>query len=209
MRHCRPRIPDLRARMIRRGQSLVEFSLILPILLFLVVGIADFGRVFAAVITMEGTTRDAAEAVANAYLANTPGPLNAPPAPTGDYYSALHVEAARIVCAEAQMLPGVTVDGSGSCSGMPLVQACVHDGADSRCGAEVNGVSIPASCASMQTPPTNLQAGGGRRYVEVRTCYRFDSMLGLPWFDFGTIWVERARIFEIPCYYLIGPATCG
>jgi Flp pilus assembly protein TadG len=46
----------------RRGQSLVEFALVLPMLLVLLLGIADFGRVFNAGITLEAATRDAAEA---------------------------------------------------------------------------------------------------------------------------------------------------
>ena len=45
----------------RRGQSLVEFALVLPMLLVLLLGVADFGRVFAAGITIEAAARNAAE----------------------------------------------------------------------------------------------------------------------------------------------------
>ncbi len=47
-----------------RGQSLVEFALVLPLLLILLLGVADFGRVFAAGITLEAAARNASEVVA-------------------------------------------------------------------------------------------------------------------------------------------------
>ena len=52
---------------------MVEFALVLPIMLMMFIAIADFGRIFAAMITLESATRDAAEAAANQYLANPPG----------------------------------------------------------------------------------------------------------------------------------------
>ena len=56
-----------------RGQSLVEFALVLPMLLVLLLGIADFGRVFPAGITIEAAARNAAEAAAQEYLRIGPG----------------------------------------------------------------------------------------------------------------------------------------
>ena len=41
---------------------MVEFALLLPMLIVLLLGIADFGRVFQAGITTEAAARDAAEA---------------------------------------------------------------------------------------------------------------------------------------------------
>src|SRR2546430_1265652 len=71
------------ARRSTRGQSIVEFALIVPILLMMFIAIADFGRIFAAIITLEASTRNAAEATANQYLAQPPAPnalqLAAPP----------------------------------------------------------------------------------------------------------------------------------
>ena len=48
----------------RRGQSLVEFALILPILLTLTGAAVDVARVYGAWVTLEAATRDAAEQVA-------------------------------------------------------------------------------------------------------------------------------------------------
>ncbi|HEU4863568.1 MAG TPA: TadE/TadG family type IV pilus assembly protein, partial [Candidatus Limnocylindria bacterium] len=52
----------------RRGQTLVEFALTLPMLLVLLLGVADFGRVFASGITTEALARNAAEAASQEYL---------------------------------------------------------------------------------------------------------------------------------------------
>ena len=77
---------------------MVEFALVLPIMLMMFIAIADFGRIFAAMITLESATRDAAEAAANQYLANPPGGGSLTlPAPQVDptYYDALHTRPRR------------------------------------------------------------------------------------------------------------------
>src|SRR5437868_2771020 len=116
--------PDRRWRL--RGQSVVEFALVLPVLLVLAIGVADFGQVFAAGITVEAAARNGAEAAAQEYLHNGPGypqprqqtdPRGAPVLgdsdyngdpctggnvpPTCGYYNALHDLAARTACREA------------------------------------------------------------------------------------------------------------
>ena len=45
-----------------RGQSLVEFALVVPVLLLLLFGIIDFGRVFHASLTIDHAGREAARA---------------------------------------------------------------------------------------------------------------------------------------------------
>lgn len=44
------------------GQSLVEFALIVPILIILLFGIVDFGRIFHAYLTIDHAGREAARA---------------------------------------------------------------------------------------------------------------------------------------------------
>lgn len=46
-----------------KGQSLVEFALVLPLLLLLLFGIVDFGRVFHAYLTIDHVGREVARAV--------------------------------------------------------------------------------------------------------------------------------------------------
>ena len=56
----------MRARWIRKtrknemGQSLVEFALVVPLLLLLVIGIAEFGRAWMAQNVLTGAVREAA-----------------------------------------------------------------------------------------------------------------------------------------------------
>lgn len=45
-----------------KGQSLVEFALVIPILIMLLFGIIDFGRVFHAYLTIDHAGREAARA---------------------------------------------------------------------------------------------------------------------------------------------------
>ena len=185
---------------------MVEFGLVLPIMLVLFIGLADFGRIFATSILIEAAARDAAEIAANDYLATPPGPLNAP-APAGDptFYDALHTRAADAACLELAELPNAT----SGCSTMPYIVACVHDSQDTGCGSEVHGQTIPADCGDMTTPATNSQGGTQARWVEVRICYRFTSLVDAPLISLGTFWLQRTRTFTIPCYFQLGSQECG
>jgi hypothetical protein len=50
-----------RHRWSERGQSIVEFALVLPIIVFLMVAIIDFGRVYATMLSVESAAREAAD----------------------------------------------------------------------------------------------------------------------------------------------------
>jgi hypothetical protein len=51
--HALDRPTSPAADLSTRGQALVEFSLVLPILLLLLLTVGDFGRLFAATITID------------------------------------------------------------------------------------------------------------------------------------------------------------
>src|SRR4051812_44212167 len=161
------RPPARRSR--RRGQSTVEFVLIAPILLLLLVAVADFGRVFASGVAVEAATRNAAEVVAEEYVRNPPGdPAVAPavrlaaPAPASGYqsfYDDLALKAARTVCVELRNLPNTTYNTDGTCSSWPLTRVCVHDqtssNANNHCGEPITpgfDASPPAECTSLPPP---------------------------------------------------------
>lgn len=199
---------------------MLEFALVLPILLMMFIAIADFGRIFAAMITLESATRNAAEAVANAYLANPPGgagTLNLP-APAGDptYYSGIHSVAARVVCNDMRGLPNTNFDaGTAACPDMPLVVVCVHDSQDTSCSslASPGSPTPPAECTGFSPWPANDQGGAAHprpRWVEVRTCYKFTAILNAPLFNLGDFWIQRSNHFTIPCYFAsAAPDECG
>ncbi len=202
------------SRLHQRGQSMAEFVLVLPILLVLFIGIADFGRVFQAGVAVEAATRNAAEAAANEYIANPPGPLDAAaPGTDQSYYDNLHLYAAGVVCADLRSLPNTIYDPGppASCPDMPVVLVCVHNSADGGCAnlASPGSAGIPAGCTDFAASPTNSQAGSPQRWVEVRTCYHFTNIMNLPLFAFGDVYLQRTRSFTIPCYFVRETEECG
>jgi hypothetical protein len=201
---------------------MVEFALVAPILIILFVGIADFGRVFNAGLIVEAAARDAAEHAAQEYLANPPGdPTTTPavrlsvPAPPGDptYYDSLHLDAAKVACIETQQLPNTDYQSlSGTCSNWPAVGVCIHDQAEpaGHCGGQTTGFAwpYPSQCSQLSSPWPD-PPGNGERWVEVRVCYHFTSILNLPLFSLGDFYVERSRVFTIPCYFATGFGPCA
>lgn len=57
LRIARPRLLNRRAM----GQSMVEFALVVPVLLLVVVAIADFGRLYNSMVAVESAAREAAD----------------------------------------------------------------------------------------------------------------------------------------------------
>lgn len=190
-----------------RGQSLVEFALVLPLLLVLLLGLADFGRVFAAGITMEAAARNAAEAAAQEYLQNR---RDSAPASAEDF-DRIHSVGLETLCGEADSLPNQVAAGL-TCS-MPAAAICIHDDAaeltnyGGRCGAGASGA--PAECTALHAPwPATAPATGQLPWVEVRACYQFTTLfnlqdLNMPFgagLSVGTIWLQRDRNFTVADY---------
>lgn len=184
---------------------MVEFALVLPLLLVLLLAVADFGRVFAAGITIEAAARNAAETGAIERLRNRPDP-------PGDIvdYEALHLAVARIACSESRLLPNTTFDETDrSCAGMPVIRACVLDGQDPACGDPIAGfaVNVPAECTHMDDAWSNASGGAAASHaVEVRLCYRFTTLFNLHLslgmgtaINLGDVWIQRERTFVIDC----------
>lgn len=179
----------------------------------LLLGIADFGRVFQAGIAEEAAVRNAAEAAAeqyNQYLqCGTGNPdTECKSLPDPAQYDALHAEALRVACQEAERMPSRVVDGGGNCT-MPITAVCIHDegGGDTNCGDEAAGA--PAECTEMSNPswtaarlsPTEASDPVfGRPYVEVRMCYRFDPLFSFALGSWGSVWLQKANYFVVTNY---------
>lgn len=177
---------------------MVEFALIMPVLLILIVGVADLGRAFAAGIVVEGAARDGAELGARAYLKDNP---TGPP-PPGSYFQSLHGRIARAVCAELKTLPNTTFDSAtATCPGLPLL-ICVHDGVDDACSAQPFGATPPAECTVFNPAPANTRPATGETsaFVEVRVCYPFTMITQVPYFSWGTIFLQQSRSFTVTDY---------
>jgi len=209
-----PTTADLAAGTARRGQTMVEFALLLPMLLVLLLGIADFGRVFQAGIITEAAARNGAEAAAverlRGGLPTTPGD----PA----YYETLHRIASQAACAETRSLPNATyvaddpattsVDEE-ACPTMPVIAVCVQDGHDPNCGGFAPGYTgtPPAECTIFGEPWVDDSGGvTGSHSVEVRLCYHFttlfnlDVSLPLGWgLSLGDVWLQKTRGFVVDC----------
>lgn len=197
----------------KRGQALVEFTLIVPVVLVLLLVVADFARLFATGITVESAARDAAEVAAQEYLRNPPGPLGSPAPSPGNptYYTAIDGYAVDTACNELNSLPNSGyAAATGECADIPTL-VCVHDGADTNCDTIYPGGSAPPQCSSFAAGqlPTNAQSPTEgtetSRYVEVRLCYRFSTLLnvanigGIP-LPFGDYYIERDRVFTVADY---------
>lgn len=214
-RRSQPSTSRLRAprfACLDQGQALAEFTLVVPILLILLLTVGDFGRFFAAGITVESIARTAAEFAAREYVREEMAEGSVPLSAAG--YARVHAYAWETVCEEAAHLPGVQLGGPGTeCSGIPTV-VCVHDLGDPDCANSYNdSAGLPPECTSLAigSRPTNAIGGGSEasRFVEVRVCYPFSTLL--PMDDIssiggplaplsGVFHIERARAFTVVDY---------
>ena len=110
MRVRRPRLRHGRKR--TRGQSLVEFSLVLPVMLLLVLFGVDFGRVFLGWVQLNNVVRVAADfAAENPTAWNTVNPNTAVQT---EYQTLVQNEASHINCTLPNTIPAPTFSGGSN-----------------------------------------------------------------------------------------------
>lgn len=107
-----------RASLGKRGQSLVEFALVLPVLLLLTLTALDFGRIYLGWINLQNMTRIAAN-----FAANYPDAWISGHAPTIEKYrNQILSDAAVINCELTPAVPAdpafTDVDADGSATGI-------------------------------------------------------------------------------------------
>ena len=213
------RLDHLPSIVRRDGQAVAEFALVLPVLLILLLGVADLGRVFTAGIVIQAASRDAAEAAAQQYVQLSRGSTMDSPA----LYQALHATAERVACAEAERLSGVATFPSTYPAGTswvncspPAIAVCVHDTGvtfngstepgDTDCDGhtfsfESTG-SVPAGCTLFggSVPPSPPPDPSGLPYVEVRMCYPFSMLLQTQILPIGPIYLQQSSSFVAATY---------
>lgn len=193
----------------------MEFALTLPMLVILLLGVADFGRLFSHGIILEAAARNGAEAAAQEYVQlqrNQPGGTLTP----ADY-ARLHAIALEALCEEADPLPNRVASGTPPTCTMPHAAVCVHDAAQGDalvngvgCGGEAGGA--PPECTTMDPTWTaaieQTEPATQLPYVEVRVCYQFTTLfnlmdLRLPFgwsLSVGEVWLQRDRVFVAGTY---------
>ncbi len=189
-----------------RGQALTEFALVVPILLVLFLGIADFGRVFAAGIVVRAASRDGAEAAAQLYVQL----YQSTSLSSTELYAAVHAKAAAVTCAEAQRLGNTTTDVSGNCT-VPAIAVCVHDQGLTFNGALQPGdtcgqtVATPtadeaANCSGLSQAWSNRPDTANLPSIEVRVCYPYTTILHTQILPIGVIYLQQASDFVAATY---------
>jgi len=181
-----------------------EFALVIPVLLIILLTVADFGRYFAASIQIESMSRTAAEVAAQEYVREVVESTDP------KRYDLIHTMAWQSVCDEGRDLPNSS-PGSGGSECVDLgTRVCVHDNLDGMCGVVYNASGgVPAECTALSgpTPPNGLDSQG-HVYVEVTVCYRFNSVfqMTIPFLDMsltplsGNFFIERTRHFTVADY---------
>jgi hypothetical protein len=180
-------------------------------LLVLLLGIADFGRVFQAGIAIESAARNAAEIGALERL-RVPPPSD--PALHDAYYRGLHETIAEVACEEALLLaPPDDHQAGTACDHLTAVRVCVADGLDPRCGDPIGEMDapIPDSCGTVKSldagPWPNTSGGSvASHQVEVAICYQFSTLFNLDFalplnagLSLGDVYLERVRMFVVDC----------
>lgn len=178
-------------------------------LLVLLLGVVDFGRVFHAGIVTEASARNAAEAAAQEYLQLKRGGGTL----TNADYARIHGVALESVCGEADKLPNQV--GAGSSCTMPAAAVCIHDdeaklpayAADGWCGKEAP--AAPIECSRVKSAWTaGKSSPTALPYVEVRICYQFTTLFNLQdlqlplanGLNLGNVWLQKDRVFAVADY---------
>ena len=162
--------PPAAARRHRRsGQSVVEFALVVPVLFFMVIMIADFGRLYTAAVAIESASREAADYgafSADHWSSTTPSNITA---------TLAEMERRACTAAAGSHLEGyVGVPGNATCTN-PTFNCTLEWGGSSAPCASSGGMVAGNDCSAIASQPKTTEACT----VHVRLDYTFRVILGL------------------------------
>jgi hypothetical protein len=172
----------------RRGQSTVEFALILPVLLLLALIAVDFGRIYLGYINLQNMARIAANFAANNPNAWLPG--NTDPVTISKYQNQILADAAATNCALNPAIPVsptfTDTDGNGDPRGLG------------------DKVSVALTCRFSVITPIIGNIVGGTVNVSASSVFPVKSALSQTSSGGGTCLFPSPAILASP---LNGPAT--
>ena len=165
-----------------RGQAVAEFAIIAPIVLILLLGVADFGRLYTSLVAVEAGAREAAD-----LGAFDPGNWDTGLSPTNPGQTVIRMEQAACSSAAQSHLEGYaeptgTVDHA-TCTNPTMT-----------CTLEQQGQS-PVDCASY----TGAVGGCGDHatdppcVVHVALTYEFDTLVHVPVIPSALTFTRDAR----------------
>jgi hypothetical protein len=175
-----PNRPLARAR-FQRGQSLVEFAVILPVILILLVAIADLGRLYTSAVAVESAAREAADF--GAFDASYWTPVNAPTTTNEMLFRAC------TAAAGSHLEDYETTDpvNNTTCTNPSFTCTLERNGASTDC-ASSGGFTNGVDCSN---PATEIPCT-----VHVRLDYQFRLFLGMPILP-ATVQIRRDSRFRI------------
>lgn len=167
------------------GQSVVEFALVLPVILLLLIGIADLGRLYTSAVAIESAAREAADF--GAFEADNWAAVNIATTLEG-------MEQRACTAAAGSHLQDYqsTDPDDKTCTNPSFACMLEHNGASTDCessGGFANGIECwnPADPTTETGPPCT---------VHVRMEYQFHLLLAIPPFP-STIAISRDSYFRI------------
>lgn|SRR5579862_9416710 len=166
----------------RRGQSVVEFALIFPLLLVLVLAVGDFGRIYTSLVAVEAAAREAAD-----LGAFDPANWNTDLALANPAQTVVRMERAACTSAATSHLDGYAEPagtvGHATCTNPTMACWLEQAGhAPAPCATYVGGAG---GCGDATTDPPCV--------VHVQLTYEFDTFIHAPILPATVTFVRDAR----------------
>lgn len=158
-----------RPRRGQSGQSVVEFALVIPVLLLIVVAVADFGRLYNAAVAVESAAREAADFgafQADNWSSTTPANITT---------TLSEMERRACTAAKGSHLEGYSGTADGTTCTNPALSCNLEWGGASESCASTDGVVGGNDCSAIATQPKSTEACT----VHVHLDYDFRLILGV------------------------------
>jgi hypothetical protein len=129
-------VSRVRRRDPSRGQSIVEFALILPLLLIMFLAVADFARIYSSMLTIESAAREAAD-----FGAFKSSNWDGDPLDPASNHSKTLIQMQERACIAARTLPDYVGPDTGCVNPIMTVELQEADGSPGvNCGDETRTV---------------------------------------------------------------------